>query len=92
MATTIAVSFQKMDIDFGKKIKKMLESSNINFLFGSGLTRPFIPVLNNIEQELNQAKGVKERVIVCKKYLKEVMLPNKRIINNTPRFNSFNKI
>ena len=68
-------------------IKYYIQSANVNFLYGSGLSRPFLAVLGNIEKwltELNeerQKNGEKvEYAIVeasiLKLYFESVMLPN----------------
>lgn len=38
-------------IDYHKNI---IQSSNVNFLIGSGLSRPFLPTLGNIEQKIEE--------------------------------------
>lgn len=74
-------------IDYHKNI---IQSSNVNFLIGSGLSRPFLPTLGNIEQNIEaieQHKGIDARV---KKYVVasllyyyfiNVMYPNKCILS-----------
>jgi hypothetical protein len=58
-----------------QELSEVIQSSNLNFLFGSGLSMPFLPVLGDIEKRLNEAKdGDKESIY--KEYLEKVMLPN----------------
>lgn len=68
-------------------IKYYIQSANINFLYGSGLSRPYLSVLGNIEKwltELNekrQANGDKLEYIVVlasilKQYFDTVIYPN----------------
>lgn len=63
-----------------KRVKDIIQSSNLNFLLGSGLSTPFLPLLNDIETRLDNAKTNKERNKVRKEYLTKVMLPNKSIV------------
>jgi hypothetical protein len=65
------------------ELKEVIQSSQINFLIGSGASRPFLPVLNNIEVNLNKAKSVAEREVILKEYLTQVMIPNLSIIDKT---------
>ena len=37
-------------------LKDFIQSGNINFLIGSGLSRPFLPVLGNIEKQMASVK------------------------------------
>ena len=68
-------------------LKYYIQSANINFLYGSGLSRPYLAVLGNIEKwltELNeklQKDGEKieyiiVRASILKQYFETVMLPN----------------
>jgi len=68
-------------------IKYYIQSANINFLYGSGLSRPFLSVLGNIEKwltELNEkrhAEGDKVEFAIVeasilKLYFESVMYPN----------------
>lgn len=65
------------------ELKEVIQSSQINFLIGSGASRPFLPVLNNIEVNLNAAKTDPEREVILKEYLNQVMIPNLSIIDKT---------
>ena len=68
-------------------IKYYIQSANINFLYGSGLSRPFLAVLGNIEKWLTElheerqknGKKVKYDIVeasILKQYFETVMLPN----------------
>lgn len=53
-----------MDI---KQFKNIIQSSHINFLFGSGLSVPYLKTLGNIETWLTEAESInddKEKTIV----------------------------
>lgn len=63
-----------------QELSEVIQSSNINFLFGAGTSMPFLPLLGSIEQELNKALTEKERENQYKEYFSKVMLPNKQII------------
>lgn len=78
-----------MNEDQIKYHKDLLQSSNINFLIGSGLSRPFLPTLGNIEElisELDVKADVETdtkkylRASLFNKYFEAVMLPNKCVI------------
>lgn len=69
-----------------EKIKDFVQSANINFLIGSGLSRPYLETLGNIETNLyllqenkNLSEKVKDivRVSIYREYFYKVMLPNK---------------
>lgn len=68
-------------------LKYYIQSANINFLYGSGLSRPFLSTLGNIEKwltELNErrlgdAEQVKYAIVeasILKLYFETVMYPN----------------
>lgn len=68
-------------------IKYYIQSANINFLYGSGLSRPYLAVLGNIEKwltELNEERlrnvdQVKYTIVeasILKQYFESVMYPN----------------
>ena len=71
------------------KLKNIIQSSHINFLFGSGLSCPYLKTLNNIETWLtdtNKIKKEKLRLLIQDNlfimYVEEVMkpcLPNNRV-------------
>lgn len=69
-----------------ENLKDFIQSANINFLIGSGLSRPYLETLGNIETNLyllqenkNLSKKVKDIVSVSiyREYFYKVMLPNK---------------
>lgn len=64
------------------RIRDIIQSSNLNFLVGSGLSTPFLPILNDIETRLNEADNDNQRDVIRKEYLTKVMLPNKRIVDD----------
>lgn len=68
-------------------LKYYIQSANVNFLYGSGLSRPFLSTLGNIEKwltELNErrlgdAEQVKYAIVeasILKLYFETVMYPN----------------
>ncbi len=65
-----------MEENFKIELSEVIQSSKINFLIGSGASRPFLPVLNNIEVNLNKSKTAEEKEQFLKEYLEEVMMPN----------------
>ncbi len=65
-----------------KKLKNIVQSSHINFLFDSGLSRPYLSVLGQIETLLTEAETIKDektKVLVQASlyahYFKSVMQP-----------------
>lgn len=72
-----------MEGRFLQELSEVIQSSNINLLFGAGCSTPFLPLLGNIEKHLNEAKDSKEREFHYKEYLNKVMLPNKKVFDNT---------
>lgn len=66
-----------------QELSEVIQSSNINFLVGAGVSNPFLPPLGNIEQKLNEAKDDSERETQLKEYFSKVMLPNKGVIENS---------
>lgn len=71
------------------KLKTYIQSANINFLFGSGLSKPYLETLGNIEKwltELSQSDfDAKIKVIIeasiYREYFTKVILPNDIISN-----------
>lgn len=68
-------------------IKYYIQSANINFLYGSGLSRPFLAVLGNIEKWLTELYEKRQKdgnkveydiveASILKQYFETVMLPN----------------
>ena len=66
-----------------KEMTEIIQSSHLNFLIGSGLSAPFLPTLNDIEIRLRKEKDEAKRIKIYKEYIKEIMLPNKDVINGT---------
>lgn len=77
-----------MDAKVLQELSELVQSSNLNFLLGAGVSRPFLSTLGDIEKALNAATSDKEKEKLYKKYLSEVMLPNKKIVNDDPSLNS----
>lgn len=68
------------------RISEIFASANINFLVGSGISKPFIPTLGNIEKDINRAikdDKKEDQVEGYKTYFENVMLPNKNILNHS---------
>ena len=42
------------------QLKKLIQSTHVNFLFGSGLSKPFLSVLGPIETLLTKAQDIKD--------------------------------
>lgn len=69
-------------------LKYYIQSANINFLYGSGLSRPFLAVLGNIEKWLTDLNALRQldggnnveytivEASILKQYFETVMLPN----------------
>lgn len=64
------------------KLKNIIQSSHINFLFGSGLSCPYLKTLNNIETWLTDTNKIKEEKLCLLiqdnlfiMYVEEVMKP-----------------
>jgi hypothetical protein len=65
------------------EIKEIIESSNINFLIGAGLSDPFLPLLNTIETRLTAEQDETKRIPIYKEYFEKVMCPNLDIVSGT---------
>ena len=50
-----------------EEFKKTIDSANINFLIGSGLSRPFLDVLNDIETVLSDPSKAPAEIEAKKK-------------------------
>lgn len=71
-----------------EKLKVYIQSANINFLFGSGLSRPYLATLGNIEdwlmrlsrteKSLNDQERMLLRASIYREYYNTVMLPKFR--------------
>jgi len=71
-----------------KQIRKAVESANLNFLIGSGLSRPFLDVLNDIEVFLSDATKTSDEITAKKKeYFNRVMAGNLDIVNDVASAN-----
>ncbi len=64
------------------RLSEMFASADINFLFGSGISKPYLPTLNNIEKDINDAKTDEDKAEKYKEYFEKVMLPNINIALN----------
>lgn len=70
--------------------KNILQSANINFLIGSGLSHPYLSTLGNIEKNLTEVEqriDIEEtekniQAILYCKYFNDVMFPNKYLLCN----------
>lgn len=66
------------------KLKTYIQSANVNFLFGSGLSKPYLETLGDIEKRLTElsASGIDDDVCniikasIYKEYFTKVILPN----------------
>jgi NAD-dependent SIR2 family protein deacetylase len=75
------------------KLKTFIQSANINFLFGSGLSKPYLETLGNIEKWLTELSDSTVNDDVCSvikasiynEYFTKVMLPN-LILTNEPDY------
>lgn len=74
---------QESDLKF---LKDVMQSANISFLIGSGLSLPYLKTLGSIERkltELSSRDGIDKDVLLLVrnslfyKYFNEVMYPNK---------------
>ncbi len=63
-----------------EQLSKSVQSGHLNFLLGAGASTPFMPLLGDIEQRLNEALNDDEREPIYKEYFSKVMLPNKRLV------------
>lgn len=66
-------------------LKKTIASTNINFLIGSGLSSPFLEILNKIEVKLTLAEGKKDEAEITKlkkEYFSKCMLGNLEIVDD----------
>lgn len=66
-----------------QKMKEIVQSSNLNFLIGSGLSTPFLPLLNDIEIRLSTEKNDAKKIEIYKEYFQKVMLPNKIVVDGS---------
>jgi len=73
-----------MDID---KLKDIIQDSNVNFLFGSGMSASYLRTLGNIEILLTESNDILDdkvrkivRVSLYKKYFDEIIEKNIQIL------------
>lgn len=60
----------------GTRLRKLASVSHLNFLLGAGASREYLPILRDIEQEMDQAgQDSSALYIVRKRYFLEVMYP-----------------
>lgn len=65
------------------ELRKIIQSSTVNFLIGAGASNPYLPPLGDIEKNIEEAKGDDAKVIKeLKKYFSGVMAPSLSILNN----------
>lgn len=77
-----------------EKLKDIIQDSNINFLFGSGMSVPFLGTLWNIEILLTELESIKDYILpeqytllrasIYKKYFDVAIEKNELILNNDP--------
>lgn len=60
--------------------REMLQSANLNFLIGAGLSTPYLPLLGDIETRLTAEPDESSRIPIYKEYFEKVMVPNLRVI------------
>jgi hypothetical protein len=65
------------------EIKEIIQSSNLNFLMGAGLSTPFLPLLNDIETRLTAKKDEAKRIPIYREYFEKVMVPNLDVVAGT---------
>jgi hypothetical protein len=77
-----------------KYIKDVMQSANINFLIGSGLSRPYLKTLGNIENyltELSDKEGLDDSILLMVKnsifyhYFIGAMFGNRSVIKNAKK-------
>ncbi len=73
--------------------RSAIQACNLNFLIGSGLSRPFLPTLGNVESfltELASRMGLSEetttvvRASIYWQYFDQVIRPNVKILKDNP--------
>lgn len=70
-------------------LKDFVQSGNINFLIGSGLSRPYLPVLGNIEKQMAAVKDAPANqqtvleAVLFKEYFEKVIQPNREIYDKS---------
>lgn len=66
-----------------QELKEIIQSSNLNFLIGSGMSTPYLPLLNDIEKKLTNEPDEAKRIPIYRDYFEKVMLPNHHIVAGT---------
>lgn len=66
-----------------QEMKEIIQSSNLNFLFGAGLSTPFLPLLNDIETRLTKENDTAKKVPIYREYFEKIMIPNLSIVDNS---------
>jgi hypothetical protein len=79
MANLIDISKNESKETIVKRLSRIIQSANLNFLIGSGCSTPAIKVMGNIEDKINQARE-KEDNDSAECILYEFLLP---LLNNT---------
>ena len=77
------------------KLKTYIQSANVNFLFGSGLSKPYLETLGDIEKRLTKLSkgGINENIrdiikaSIYKEYFTKVILPNFNPDENNADYN-----
>lgn len=76
-----------MNLDL-KKLQRAAEVSNLVFLFGAGISDPFIPPMPKIEREMDEAEegqDEKKATALKREFFESVMLPCLQIQSYTPK-------
>ena len=85
MANLIDISNTEKRESFNKRLRKIIQSTNINFLIGSGCSYPAIKVLGDIENRINEfrVKGDNDK---AEKLLHDFLVPfldnTKQLLND----------
>ena len=65
-----------------QELAQVVQSSHLSFLLGAGASHPFLPVLGNIEQKLNNTTDDNKKESIYKEYFEKIVLPTKKVINH----------
>lgn len=65
-----------------KELKEIIQSSNMNFLVGAGISTPFLPLLGDIETKLTAEKDEAKRVQIYREYFQKVIVPNLEVMHD----------
>jgi len=85
MANLIDISNNKAD--FLKRLSRIIQSANLNFLIGSGCSSPALPISGNIENEIKEAreKGEDDNAEhLLHKFLLPFLEKTKLLLNDNP--------